>query len=202
MTVLSSPWPVKYATPDPALAGEQLTYTLDIVNGESFTLTATITDILPASVTPTGTITWTSVSILPGETWTETIVVTVHVGYHGELTNVLQVTSVEGYSGAFTLTTPVYIPVQADFAAKPTAGLPPLTVVFTNTSTGDYDTSLWLFGDEIASTLESPTHTYTAAGAYTVTLIVDGPGGTDTEVKPQYITVQYGVYLPLLLSSG
>jgi CSLREA domain-containing protein len=90
---------------------------------------------------------------------------------------------------------------HADFVGQPTAGLPPLTVVFTNTSTGDYDTSLWLFGDGFTSTLPSPTHTYPAAGVYTVTLAVDGPGGADTKVKPRYITVQYGIYLPLLLRS-
>jgi hypothetical protein len=91
------------------------------------------------------------------------------------------------------------VPVEADFTGQPTAGLPPLTVVFTNTSVGDYDTSLWLFGDGVTSTLPGPTHTYPAAGVYTVTLAVDGPGGADTEVKPRYITVQYGTYLPVIL---
>jgi hypothetical protein len=94
------------------------------------------------------------------------------------------------------------IPVEADFVARPTDGPPPLTVVFTNTSTGDHDTSLWLFGDGITSTLPGPTHTYTAVGAYTVTLTVDGPGGAGTEVKEHYITVQYGVYLPVIWRSG
>jgi PKD repeat protein len=42
-------------------------------------------------------------------------------------------------------------------------------MVFTNTSSGA-DTYLWDFGDGITSTLEHPTHTYAAAGTYTVTL--------------------------------
>ena len=50
----------------------------------------------------------------------------------------------------------------------------------------------------VTSTLESPTHIYSAAGAYTVTLTAGGPGGNDTEVKAEYITVQYGIYLPLV----
>jgi hypothetical protein len=94
------------------------------------------------------------------------------------------------------------VPAEADFVGGPTVGPPPLTVVFTNTSTGDYDTSLWLFGDGVTSTVPSPTHTYTAVGAYTVTLTVAGLGGTDTEVKERYITVRYGVYLPVILRSG
>jgi len=93
----------------------------------------------------------------------------------------------------------VYTPVQADFTASPTSGIAPLTVVFTNTSTGDYMTSLWDFGDGITSTLTSPTHIYTAAGIYTVTLTVSGLGGSDTEAKAGYITVRYGVYLPLIM---
>jgi PKD repeat protein len=93
----------------------------------------------------------------------------------------------------------VYAPVRADFTASPTSGLAPLTVVFTNTSSGDYTSSLWDFGDVATSTLESPTHIYTAGGVYTVTLTVSGPGGSDTETKEGYITVRYGLYLPLIV---
>jgi hypothetical protein len=90
---------------------------------------------------------------------------------------------------------------QAEFMASPTSGRAPLEVTFTNLSTGDYTDSLWDFGDEITSTLESPTHTYSAANVYTVSLTVSGPGGNDTEVKTAYITVseQGKVYLPLVL---
>jgi len=94
-----------------------------------------------------------------------------------------------------------YIPTvpAADFTAWPTTGVAPLTVVFTNTSTCNYTTSLWDFGDGTTSTLGSPTHTYTATGVYTVALTVSGPGGSDTETKPEYIKVDYGIYLPLIL---
>ena len=83
----------------------------------------------------------------------------------------------------------VYEPVRANFAASPTSGVASLTVAFTNTSSGDYTASLWDFGDSVTGTLESPTHTYTTEGAYTVTLTVTGPGGSDDEVKVGYITV-------------
>ncbi len=53
-------------------------------------------------------------------------------------------------------------------------------VVFTNTSGGAEPLSfLWDFGDGITATLESPTHTYAAADAYTVTLHVENPYGED-----------------------
>ena len=117
--------------------------------------------------------------------------------------------TVSGPEGTATLTRPrlitVYAPVQAAFAASLTSGAAPLTVVFTNTSTGDYTASLWDFGDGVTSALESPTNTYTTAGVYTVALRVSGPGGSDTETKVEYIIVsqraleERRVYLPLIL---
>jgi len=101
--------------------------------------------------------------------------------------------TVSGPGGSDTLTRTnyitVYAPVQADFTAAPTSGVAPLTVVFTNTSTGVYTTSLWDFGDRVTSTLESPTHTYTIGGVYPITLTVSGSGGTDTLSHTHFITV-------------
>jgi PKD repeat protein len=89
-----------------------------------------------------------------------------------------------------------YEPIRADFTAQPTSGGAPLVVTFTNTSGGAYTHSLWRFGDGITSTRTHPTHTYTAAGAYSVTLAVSQPDGTvvspqniSTLTKPSYITV-------------
>jgi PKD repeat protein len=82
-----------------------------------------------------------------------------------------------------------YTPLRADFVAAPTSGVVPLTVAFTNISTGSYATSLWDFGDGITSTLTSPTHIYTTTGTYTVTLTVSGSGETSTLTRPNYITV-------------
>jgi PKD repeat protein len=90
--------------------------------------------------------------------------------------------------------------VQADFTAAPTSGLVPLVVVFTNTSTGDYDRSWWDFGDRTTSTLPSPTHTFGTLGAHTVTLRVAGPGGSDIETRPAYIEVEgLWLYLPVVV---
>jgi PKD repeat protein len=91
--------------------------------------------------------------------------------------------------------------VQASFTASPTWGVEPLTVGFTNISNGDYVDSLWAFGDGVTSTLQSPTHTYTALAVYTVALTVSGPEGSDTGTKARYITVRgrHSVYLPLVV---
>jgi PKD repeat protein len=81
-----------------------------------------------------------------------------------------------------------YEEVQAEFSATPTSGVPPLTVDFTNLSTGDFDTCSWDFGD--GSTYVSCgklSHIYNTPGTFTVSLTVSGLGGEDTETKIDYI---------------
>jgi len=102
----------KGADPESVETGAQLTYTLRVTNTGLLSLTATITDILPSHVTPTGVLTWMPSPILPGGTWSETAVVTVEMGYLGPLTNVVHVATEEGASGAYTVTVTVHGPVS------------------------------------------------------------------------------------------
>lgn len=93
------------------------------------------------------------------------------------------------------------IPVQANFIASPVSGSVPLTVVFTNTSSGNYTDELWDFGDGVTNTMTNSFHTYIDPGVYTVSLTVSGPGGMDTENKVDYIRVgDKATYLPLVIA--
>ena len=100
--------------------------------------------------------------------------------------------TVSGPGGTDTLTSSHYItayaPVEAGFVAWPTAGLAPLTVTLTNTSTSDFTTSWWNLGDGVTSTLGNSIHLYTAAGVYTVSLTVGGPGSSGIETNMSYFT--------------
>lgn len=80
------------------------------------------------------------------------------------------------------------VPVAA-FTGSPTSGCAPLNVNFTDQSTGDITSWGWAFGDGGTSTAQSPSHSYATSGSYTVTLTVTGPGGSDPEVKTNYVTV-------------
>jgi len=50
---------------------------------------------------------------------------------------------------------PYYAPLRASFTAYPASAAMPLTLVFSNTSRGNYSTSLWNFGDGATSTLRT-----------------------------------------------
>ncbi|MEW5925197.1 MAG: PKD domain-containing protein, partial [Candidatus Zixiibacteriota bacterium] len=79
--------------------------------------------------------------------------------------------------------------VTADFSGTPTSGCVPLTVNFTDLSTGPVISWDWDFGDGGGSALENPSHQYTTAGTYTVSLTVTSSICDDTETKVGYITV-------------
>ncbi|MDQ4019977.1 MAG: PKD domain-containing protein, partial [Actinomycetota bacterium] len=80
-------------------------------------------------------------------------------------------------------------PPAANFTGSPTSGSAPLTVSFTDTSTGAPTSWSWNFGDGGTSAERSPSHTYAAAGTYTVSLTASNVSGSDTETKTGYITV-------------
>ncbi|HTS18717.1 MAG TPA: choice-of-anchor Q domain-containing protein [Verrucomicrobiae bacterium] len=86
--------------------------------------------------------------------------------------------------------TPAGPPPVASFTAAPTNGFAPLSVTFTDTSIGSVNSWFWDFGDGFTTnaTGTSVWHTY-VAGTYTVTEIVAGPGGANTNVQSNYIVV-------------
>ncbi len=102
--------------------------------------------------------------------------------------------TVTGPGGSNTQTRSNYVTVTtaapvAQFTGSPTFGVAPLTVAFTNTSTGSITSYAWTFGDGGTSTAASPSHVYAAAGVYTVSLTVTGPGGSNTQTRSNYVTV-------------
>ncbi len=72
------------------------------------------------------------------------------------------------------------VPPVADFSSSVTEGYAPLTVQFTDLSQNAAEWS-WDFGDGASSSEQSPSHTYSAAGSYTVTLTVSNADGTDSK---------------------
>jgi len=77
----------------------------------------------------------------------------------------------------------------SDFTADQTSACGSITVNFTDNSQY-YPTSWsWDFGDGETSIAQNPTHTYSTAGVYTVSLTATNVEGSSIETKTGYITV-------------
>jgi len=83
-----------------------------------------------------------------------------------------------------------HVPARAQFTTSVRTGTAPLSVTFTDTSTGEYSQRDWDFGDGTTRRGgSSVTHVYDQAGNYDVRLVVSGSGGIDEELKRNWISV-------------
>jgi PKD repeat protein len=84
-----------------------------------------------------------------------------------------------------------YIDDVSALADRPTglSGDQPLTVYFTDLTTGDPSSWAWTFGDGGTSTEQNPVCTYLTPGVYTVSLTATNASGSATETKPGFVTV-------------
>ena len=81
-------------------------------------------------------------------------------------------------------------PTKAWFTADVRTGDTPLTVAFTDATTGtDLSSWSWKFGDGATSTEQNPVHTYTTPGTFDVQLDVDGLSGFDRITRSDLIVV-------------
>jgi len=120
----------------------------------------------------------------------------------------LRVTNNLGATGEATTTATISdSSPTADFTAFPTSGAAPLTVTFTNSSTG-YDQPLtyaWDFDNNgsIESTLQNPSAIYTGQGTYSVRLTVtDADGSADTLTRTNYIIAGTPNYILSITKTG
>ncbi len=81
-------------------------------------------------------------------------------------------------------------PPSPDFSMSPTSGMAPLSVAFTDMTSGQASRWQWDFGDGSGSTLQDPPpHAYSTPGRYTVVLTVIGPGGSVSKTAATSIAV-------------
>ena len=85
----------------------------------------------------------------------------------------------------------VSTPPVASFSASPNTGVVPLAVTFTDASMGTITNRSWSFGDGGTTNISgtSIAHTYLAAGAKTVTLVVRGPFGNGSNTQVNLVIV-------------
>jgi PKD repeat protein len=79
----------------------------------------------------------------------------------------------------------------ADFSATPTSGTAPLTVNFSDLSSGSPTSWAWDFDNNgvVDSTVQNPSFVYANPGSYTVKLTVSNANGSNAKTKTGYISV-------------
>ncbi|SDW99532.1 PKD repeat-containing protein [Thiocapsa roseopersicina] len=80
-------------------------------------------------------------------------------------------------------------PPVAGFSESATSGVAPMSLVFTDVSSGDVTACEWDFGDGGRATGSQAVWTYQEPGTYSVTLKVTGAGGSDIMTKTNLVTV-------------
>lgn len=110
-------------------------------------------------------------------------------------------------NGALTFTRAIAVapPTVTSVTASVTNGFGPLTVVFSDSTSGGATNWVWNFGNGTIitnTTAGSVTNTYTTAADYTVTLTVYGPGGSTTYTVSNFIMTLPKPDIHLTTSSG
>lgn len=126
-----------------------------------------------------------------GDGDTSTVMNPVHTYAVGGSYTVTLTTTNDCGSTTNTQTVNLIAPPAAGFTADVTSGCGPLTVNFTNTTTGNADSYSWSFpgGSPSSSTAQNPTVVYHNPGSYTVSLTATNAGGSNTATQTNFITV-------------
>lgn len=160
------------------------------ITGVTFTADNAVTTVgSPVVFTPTVT---PSNAVISQWNWafgdktTDTVRSPSHV-YTTPGTYSVSLTVADNAGNAITATYPDMITVIKPIVAK-FSSTQSRTVTFTDQSTGPVTSRSWDFGDGSTATVQNPTHTYSAAGSYTVKLTVSGSTGSNTAIST--ITLQ------------
>lgn len=156
----------------------------------SFTLSANPKAGQPVQFTDTSTGSPTSWSWNFGDGGTSTVQNPTHTyASAGTFSTTLTAANSSGSSSktqSVTVTANVTAPV-ASFTWSPNPAFAGQPVQFTDTSTGSPTSWTWNFGDSGGSSLQNPTHTFAAAGSYTVGLAVSNSASASS--RSQTVTV-------------
>lgn len=116
---------------------------------------------------------------------------TVSVNQGGGYTVSINTIGNSGFTCNFVLDTIVpYAPTTPTAAFAANTVCVGTATSFTNNSSQDANSFSWNFGDNGTSTGQQPTHTYTQAGTYSVTLISKNPDCSDTMLLPVTVNPQ------------
>jgi len=136
---------------------------------------------------PAGSTTFTNIPNANGSSYTTPVLKAQQNGMQFQV--VLTTAGASTISSIAVVT--ITAPLAAAFVGTPTIGAAPLTVSFTDNSTGVITNRSWNWGDGSTTNTSATAlqHTYATAGTNTVALTVSGPAGINTLTQSSYIVV-------------
>src|ERR1051326_5354095 len=161
--------------------GQSRTQSVQVINSGGLTLSGTVSTAPPFNIQ-------SGSPFNLGMGQTGSVVVTFSPTNAASFSNVMVFLSNDSNS-TNTLTGVGAIAPVAGFTGTPISGLKPLTVNFTDSSTGTLTNRSWVFGDGTSTNTTATTfsHTYAVASTNTVSLTVSGPLGTNLLTRSSYI---------------
>lgn len=158
-----------------------------VMSPDSGTLSVTVSGDVTAAPTTAVTTTETTV-VTTGPTATTTTSTTTATTTTTTATTTA-VTTAETTAAVVTVTPVIPGAPTTGFSASTVAGTVPLTVHFTDRSSGSPTSFEWDFGDGGSSMTENPDYTYQNAGTYTVSLTATNTVGSTTSTRAGFIRV-------------
>jgi PKD repeat protein len=188
-----SAYPVSVKEGDPAGSWLYASIWIDYNRDGVFQTTERVFNAMGSSTTTGGPIIASGSITVPGTATAGLTRMRVILSGYSSLTNPCITGLLPGETEDYTINIqPNTLPPTANFTATPLSTCNGL-VTFTNTTTNFPVSYLWNFGDPGSgtantSTLLNPTHTFSTAGTYTVTLTATNANGSNTVTKTNYIT--------------
>ena len=154
--------------------------------------TGTVTNMVSTSSVASGTLTswsWNAGNGMTSAGTTGSFIYNLPGGYPVRLV----VMASNGCSDTITQTVNILDFPVVQFSASDTAGCNPFEVFFTDLTSPQGNTALswlWNFGDSTSSTRQHPSHVFTTAGYYNISLsVTNGNGCSTTQLVPNMINV-------------
>src|SRR5678816_2472232 len=167
----------------PVIVGQSRTQQFQVFNPGQLVLTGSVAVASPFEIAGAS-----SFSVGGGQS--NLVLVRFNPTAEGSFSNDVVFTSNGGNSTNRASGSGAFVPV-AGFSGSPTSGFWPLTVNFSNSSTGTITNIFWDFGDGTTTNTSAASlaHIYAGPSTNTVSLTASGPVGTNTMTRAAYMVV-------------
>ena len=188
--------------PDLLRSGQIVIVSASLTNTGVLTLQVTMSHILSVGLEPIDPLTITF-DLAPGEAVNPLFTAYVRDGYAGQVTDTVHITTLQGPTATYTVTTDALVGVEGLQAtsSSPTR-FGEVTTLTATVTLGSNVTYTWQLGDDTIAVGSAITHVYPLTGTYIAVVTASNRVSIMTTTTPIVITpvaYEWGIYLPIVL---